>query len=57
MFSSGVSTYSIESILLWILTMCLGTWVCRWTASKTHPVQADPSFQNPGRESAEDFYY
>ena len=29
----------------------------RWTALKTHPLQADLSLQNSGRESAEDFYY
>ena len=57
MVPNGFSTYPMGSILLWILMVCLFTWVNRRMALKIHPLRADPSLQYPGRESVEDFYY
>jgi hypothetical protein len=55
MFPNGICS-PMESVLLFTL-MTAVAWVSQWTVLKTQPLQADPSLQNPGCESAEDFYY
>ncbi len=55
MFSSFISTHSTGAIPLCTLMICLAALGRLWTEWKSDPLRAE--LQNPGRESAEDFYY
>jgi hypothetical protein len=55
MLSSFISTRSTGAILLCTLTICLAALGRLWTDWKSQALHAE--LQNPGRESAEDFYY
>ncbi|HEY1219092.1 MAG: hypothetical protein ABSE42_15275 [Bryobacteraceae bacterium] len=55
MFSSFISTHSMAAVPLCALMAGLAALVSLWTEWDIHPLRAE--LQNPGRESAEDFYY
>jgi len=57
MSPTGISTHSMDAVRLWTLILCLCTLLRSWTPWDARPLRADPSLQNPGRQSAEDFSY
>jgi hypothetical protein len=54
-FSSFISTHSTGAMPLCALMVCIAALASLWTDWKSRPLRAE--LQNPGRESAEDFYY
>jgi hypothetical protein len=55
LFSNFLSTHSASATPLCALVVCLAALARFWTDWKAHSLLAE--LQNPGRQSAEDFYY